>query len=75
MREKRLEPTTAAIIARSTTTGPSGLYYGYEIICLFDLYYIITFYYIRAVRVVRAVQIRHVYYRKYVNYTSVVRVM
>jgi len=42
-------------------------------ICIFDLYYIITFYYIRAVRA--AVQLRHVYYRKYVKYTSVIRVM
>ena len=68
------DPTTATTTTYAATTGPSDRLMEKEI-CLFDLYYIITFYYIRAVRAVRAVQIRHVYYRKYVNYTSAMRVM
>ena len=68
------DPMTATNTTYVATTGPSDKFMKIEI-CLYNLNYIITFYYIRAVRAVRAVQIRHVYYRKYVNYTSAMRVM
>ena len=68
------DPTTSTNADYVATTAPSDRFKKLEI-CLYNLYYMITFYYIRAVRAVRAVQIRHVYYRKYVNYTSAMRVM
>jgi len=72
--DTRIEPLTYSKVFRPMTTLLDHQDGSRKCeICIFDLYYIITFYYIRAVRA--AVQLRHVYYRKYVKYTSVIRVM
>ena len=50
------DPTTSIYADYVATTGPSDRFKREEI-CLYNLYYMITFYYIRAVRAVRAVHL------------------